>query len=223
MALLTVFSNNLDSQNGSLTNRFTNATAFYIDAPLLGAELEIDVYLQVYFPTVGGERLRNLRIGSLKSGVIKLNETDTETVVPIPNEFLDSGLEMALYFTPSESIFLEVYVLGTEVTLSSLDLKITAILDNLETIGSEDFADNLLQFAIDNLLPILIQNLLPGVGVAVTGAITDLILPAITNALPSGNSVALPASTSNIALNGSRAGFTTNSTATNNTSNLRFT
>ena len=83
MALLTVFSDNLDPENGSLTARFTNATAFYIDAPLLGAELEIDAYLQVYFPTAIGERVRNLPLGKLKDGEIKLNEIDSISVETI--------------------------------------------------------------------------------------------------------------------------------------------
>ena len=80
MALQTVFSNNLDPANGSLTARFKHATAFYIDTPLESDELEIDVFLQVYFPTQTKERTRNLALGKLKDGQITLNETDTETV-----------------------------------------------------------------------------------------------------------------------------------------------
>ena len=160
MALQTVFSNNLDPENGSLTARFTNATAFYIDAPLIPAELEIDVFLQVYFPTASGERVRNLRIGSLKDGEIKLNETDTATVVPIPNEFLDSGLEMALFFTPSETIFLEVYILGQEVTIKTLDDKldtIATLLNDLDT--ARDNSDLILNLIFNSLgLPLPISS-----------------------------------------------------------------
>ena len=155
MALQTVFSNNLDPQNGSLTARFINATAFYIDAPMLNAELEIDVFLQVYFPTETGERLRNLALGKLKDGQITLNETDTVTVEPIPNEFLDSGLEMALFFLPSEPIFLEVYVLGKDCTVCGLDVKLDAIatvLNDLAAAQQNNNADLLLE-----LIPQLLQ------------------------------------------------------------------
>jgi len=155
VALQTVFSNNLDPQNGSLTARFINATAFYIDAPMLNAELEIDVFLQVYFPTETGERLRNLALGKLKDGQITLNETDTVTVEPIPNEFLDSGLEMALFFLPSEPIFLEVYVLGKDCTVCGLDVKLDAIatvLNDLAAAQQNNNADLLLE-----LIPQLLQ------------------------------------------------------------------
>lgn len=159
MAIQTVFSDNLDPNNGSLTDRFKNATAFYIDIPLLAFELEIDVYLQVYFPTQLGERLRNLKLGSIADGEIRLNQTDTETVVPIPNEFIDSGLEMALFFTPSEPIFLEVFVLGKDVTVKSLDLKLDRIvnrLDNLETSNENlDLVLNLILNAIGVPVPIV--------------------------------------------------------------------
>lgn len=136
MAVQTVFSDNLNPATGSLTSRFTNATGFYIDAPLLSSELEIDVFLQVYFATATGERLRNLALGKLKDGQITLNETDTVTVEPIPSEFLDSGLEMALYFLPSEPIFLEVYVLGKNCSLCAIDTKIEAIDNRLNDIES---------------------------------------------------------------------------------------
>jgi len=159
VAVQTVFSNNLNPITGSLTSRFTNATAFYIDAPLLGSEMEIDVFLQVYFPVFGGERVRNLALGKLKDGQIALNETDTETVVPIPNEFLDSGLEMALYFTPSDPIFLEVYVLGVDVTIETIDQKIEAIgdrLDDLETDnGNIDLILNLILNALGVPVPVI--------------------------------------------------------------------
>lgn len=101
--------------------------------------MEIDVFLQVYFPTGAGERLRNLALGKLKDGQIALNQTDTETVVPIPAEFIDSGLDMALFFLPSDPIFLEVYVIGVDVSIKSLDQKIDSLnerLNNVETSNS---------------------------------------------------------------------------------------
>ncbi len=156
MVLLTVFNSSLNPTTGSLTARFVNATAFYINAPLLPDELELDVFLQVYFPTAAGERVRNLALGKLKDGQIKLNEVDTETVVPIPNEFLDSGLEMALFFLASESITLEVYVLGQDCTLCELENKIDSLDSKLDDLTSrvEDLA-NANSDSIDNLTAIL--------------------------------------------------------------------
>lgn len=164
MALITVFSDNLNPSAGSLTSRFTNATAFYIDAPLLGAELEIDCFLQVYFPAGPGERVRNLRLGSLKDGVIKLNETDTETVIPIPNEFVDSDLEMALFFLSSDTTFLEVYVLGAECGLKN---DVLALGDRLDALEAK--IDNLVTQNSDNAsnLTTILNLILTAVGVPV--------------------------------------------------------
>lgn len=223
MAVQTVFSDNLDPDNGSLTARFVNATAFYIDVPLLNAELEIDVYLQVYFPTATGERLRNLTLGKLKDGQIKLNEADTETVVPIPNEFIDSGLEMAIYFTPSDTTFLEVYVLGLDCTLCTLDAKLDAILENLETVGSEDFQNALVQFLVDNLLPLAVNALLPGVNNLLLTVINNVLLPGIQSLLPGGTTPALPGAASSISLTGTTVNSAVGPTATNNFSATRFT
>lgn len=136
MVLQTVFNGALNPTTGSLTARFVNATAFYVNAPLLSDELELDVFLQVYFPATDGERVRNLALGKLKDGQIKLNEVDTETVVPIPNEFLDSGLEMALFFLASESYSLEVYVLVQDCTLCELENKIDDLDNKLSSLTS---------------------------------------------------------------------------------------
>lgn len=223
MALLTVFSNNLDPENGSLTARFSNATAFYIDAPLLNAELEIDAYLQVYFPTATGERLRNLPLGKLKDGQIKLNEIDSISVETIGLELLDSGLEMAIYFTPSQPIFLEVYVLGQECTLCSLDAKLDAILENLETVGSEDFQNSLVQFLVDNLLPLAVDALLPGVNNLLLTVISNVLLPGIQNLLPGVTTPALPSASNRIALTGANTNAAVPAAANNNFSATRFT
>ena len=108
----------LDPENGSLTARFKHATAFYIHTPFKSIQLEIDVFLQVYFPVGIKERSRNLALGKLKDGQIKLNEVDTKTVVPIPNEFVDSNLEMALFFLSSDTTYLEVFVLTQDCKMS---------------------------------------------------------------------------------------------------------
>ncbi len=132
MAVQTVFSSNLDPASENLTARFLNATAFYIDAPLITADLEIDVFLQVYFPVGASERVRNLPLGKVEEQAILLNVTDTQSVVTIPNEYVDSGLEMALLFLASYSTFLEVYVLGRDCTLCQIKAQNTAIKSQLD-------------------------------------------------------------------------------------------
>lgn len=120
MALLQVFSNNLVPFDSNLSVRFTKAKAFYLDASLIAGELEIDVFLQVYIPTVSGETLRNLPLTNLIPA-------DTETLITIPSEYVDSDLEMALAFFASDSTYLEAFVLGAEVTLNTLDSKLNQI------------------------------------------------------------------------------------------------
>ena len=174
MVLQTVFNSSLNPTTGSLTTRFVDATAFYINAPLLSDELELDVFLQVYFPTTTGERVRNLALGKLKDGQIKLNEVDTETVVPIPNEFLNSGLEMALFFLASESITLEVYVLGQDCTLCELEDKIDGLDNKLNTLTSrvEDLA-NANSDSINTITTVL-NLILNAVGIPVPPALPGL-------------------------------------------------
>lgn len=156
MAILAVFSNNLDPVNGSLTSRFINATAFYIDAPLITSEIEIDVYLQVYLPTSSTERVRIVPLGKLKDGEIKLNETDSETLVPIPYELIDTGLEMALYFTSSDTTFLEVYVIGIKCSLCQVQSGILAISEDLNTRFNEvNSRLNSMQSTLNQILAIV--------------------------------------------------------------------
>ena len=215
MAVLTVFSNNLSPATGSLTARFTRARGFYISAPLIASEIEIDVFLQVYFPTATGERTRKIDLGKLKDGEIKLNEVDTESLVSIPSEFVDSGLEMALLFLGSSTTFLEVYVVGAECTLCSIDAKIEQILAVIEDAQSSEFLDAVIEFAIDNILPQLLQNILPGVSNILLQIATQVLLPAILNALPGGTTPSLPPAANNIALGGSTVGFGTTESNTN--------
>lgn len=160
MAVQTVFSSNLNPAVENLTTRFTNATGFYILAPLLNAELEIDVFLQVYFPTTLGEQVRNLPLGKIEEQAVLLNITDTQSLVTIPSEYLNTGLEMALLFLASSSTFLQVNVLSPECTLCSLDSKLTTISESLNTLTEDSFTDQLIQQLQDRLLPLIIQGIL---------------------------------------------------------------
>ncbi len=110
MAVQLVFQRNLDPTSPNLTSRFTDVVGSYIAAPLISAELEIDCYLQIYFPAVIGEQVRNIPLGRITEGSILLNRTDTETALPIPEEFIDTGLEMALLFLSSDSTFIQAAV-----------------------------------------------------------------------------------------------------------------
>ena len=134
MVVQTVFSDNLDSSNPNLSSRFVDGTAFYIDAPLINSELEIDVFLQVYFPAAGSERVRNLPLGKISEQSILLNITDTESVVAIPSEFVGTGLEMALLFLASSNTYLEAYVIGKNCTVCGLRIEIDDIKSTLASI-----------------------------------------------------------------------------------------
>ncbi len=136
MALVTVFSNNLDPAGANLSTRFTDAVAFYIAAPLINSELEIDVFLQVYFPAVIGSQVRNIPLGKIEEQSILLNVTDTETANIIPSEFLDTGLEMALLFLASNTTFIQAAVVKKDCSLSDICQRLEAIEQALADLGN---------------------------------------------------------------------------------------
>lgn len=123
MGLFTVYSNNLSPSAPNLSTRFTDATSFFIHAPLIGAgiELEIDVFLQVYLPYgIGQELVRNLPLGKIEEQTVFLNITDTETLNTIPQEYLNSNLEMALLFLATDTTFLEAIIIKPQLTLTDI-------------------------------------------------------------------------------------------------------
>jgi hypothetical protein len=134
VAVQTVFSNNLDPSAPNLTSRFTGATGFYIAAPLITAELEIDCYLQVYFSAIIGEQVRNIPLGKIEEQSILLNLTDTETASVIPIEFVDTNLEMALLFLASDSTFIQVAVIKPDCTLCSLQIQLNELSNRVDLI-----------------------------------------------------------------------------------------
>ena len=149
MAVQTVFSDNLDPSNFNLSDRFIDAVAFYIDAPLIDSDLEIDVFLQVYFPTATSQRIRNFPLAKISEQSILLNQTDTESVVAIPDEFLGTGLEMALLFLASSITFLEAYIVTKNYnTIQRLQDDIDQIKEQLSRIeaGVEDNGGNIATF-----------------------------------------------------------------------------
>ena len=145
MVVKSIYSNNLNPAQPNITERFTNAVGFFINAPLLDAELEIDCFLQVYLPFTAGEQVRNYPLGKITEQAILLNLTDTESLVSIPEEFLDTDLEMSLLFLASDTTFLEVYVIEKKYNLAD---DLTLIKDQLSTIQLQE---NVLE-AISNLL-----------------------------------------------------------------------
>lgn len=124
MAILTVFSDNLSPIQGSLSARFTKAKGFFIDAPLTNSELEIDIFLQVYLPSPRGDHTRLLPLSVF-------NPNDTETLITIPTEYVDSDLEMALLFLASDTTYLEAYVIGAECTLLGINTKLDQITQSI--------------------------------------------------------------------------------------------
>lgn len=117
MAQQIVFQGNLVPDQPNLSNRFSNAVAFFISAPLISAELEIDCYLQVYIPAVTGEVVRVINLGKIVEQAVYLNLADTETLSIIPSELLDTGLEMALLFLPSDETFIQAAVITQDCSV----------------------------------------------------------------------------------------------------------
>ena len=136
MAVQIVFSDNLNPSAVNLSSRFSRATAFYIDLPLIGAELEIDVFLQVYVESVIGEIARNVPLGRISESSILLNKIDTEILQFIPTELQNTGLEMALLFVPAsgETSFLYAYVIQPDCNLCTIDNKLDLISDAIGVI-----------------------------------------------------------------------------------------
>lgn len=131
MVVRQIYSNNLNGDEPNISERFSNAVGFIIDTPLLDSELQIDCFLQVYFPTESSEKIKNYPLGKIEEQVVLLNLTDTESLVSIPSEFLDTDLEMALLFLGGNSIFLEAFVIEKKYNLSE---ELTAIKESLSTI-----------------------------------------------------------------------------------------
>ena len=120
MAVQIVFSGDLDPENPNLSTRFSEATSFFIQAPLINSELEIDVYLQVYMPGVIGETARNIPLGKIVEQTVLLNVTDTETANLIPIEYQNTGLEMALLFSASDTTYLYAIVIKPDCNICQL-------------------------------------------------------------------------------------------------------
>lgn len=140
MVLQQIYSNNLNPAIPNLTQRVKNVIGFFIDAPLIENELEIDCFLQVYFDLGGREIARNLPLGKIEEQAILLNKTDTETIFPIPQEFVNSDCEMALLFLASDNTFLEVYAVKQLINLADklilIEQKLDLILNNSNVTSS---------------------------------------------------------------------------------------
>lgn len=134
MAVQIVFQNNLNPSSENLSARFIGATAFYIAAPFISVELQIDVFLQVYFPAIAGEQVRVIPLGRIEEQAVVLNIIDTETTQLIPSEFVDTDLEMALLFLASDSTFIQAAIVKPNCTLNTLCASLDLINDRLAAI-----------------------------------------------------------------------------------------
>ena len=155
MAVQLVFQGNLDPSNPNVSSRFTDAIGFYIAAPLITAELEIDVYLQVYFPAVIGEQVRNIPLGRVIEQSILLNVIDTETALAIPKEYLNTGLDMALLFLPSSTTFIQAAVVKKNCSLCQIAKDTSDIKSRLDGIEQTLNLLNLIVRALNIPIPVI--------------------------------------------------------------------
>ena len=148
MAVQLVFNGILNPATVNLSVKFTDAIAFYIEAPILDGDVEIDVFLQLYLPN---NKVRNIPLGKLEEQAILLNQTDTETASFIPYEYQDTTLEMALLFLPSEAFTLQAFVITKEVTLLGIQDQLAVISQQILDLATIDDFSNI----IDNLILLL--------------------------------------------------------------------
>ena len=120
MAVQIVFNDNLNPATANLSSRFINGSAFYLSAPLIDSELEIDVFLQIYIPTLDGETVRVIPLSKVEEQAILLNRSNTETMMVIPYEFVDTNLEMALLFLASSNTYLQATVISKNCNLTTI-------------------------------------------------------------------------------------------------------
>ncbi|MGK7951400.1 MAG: hypothetical protein AB4368_22100 [Xenococcaceae cyanobacterium] len=139
MVIQQVFNNTVNPDASNLSDRFTDAIAFFISAPLLTDEIEIDVFLQIY---LDNSSIRNIPLGRIEEQVMWINSIDTEIIQAINYEFVDTNLEMALLFLPSEAFTLEAFIVKKNITLNSLKKQLDdiakAISSPIETTPSTD-------------------------------------------------------------------------------------
>lgn len=147
MALEIVFQNNLAPDSENLSTRFIDATGFYIAAPFLSSEYQIDVYLQLYLTTQTDEQVRVLSLGTIEEKAVWLNIIDTERFQTIPTELLSTGVEMALLFLSSDETFIQAAIVKPECTisdvcssLSAIEARLTAIENALNSTPVENTA-----------------------------------------------------------------------------------
>lgn len=129
MVVQQVFSSNLNASIANLSSRFVDAIAFYIHTPLSTFELEIDCYLQIYLPSNNQPIIRVISLGKIEEQNFSLNSIDTESIVFIPEEYQDTGIEMALLFVPSDftTTYLEAFVIKKNANLQTIAERLLAI------------------------------------------------------------------------------------------------
>lgn len=107
-----------DAENRSI--EFTSGLGFYLIAPTIADEIEIDIFLQVQLsPSI----VRQVRLEPM-------NLSNTERLTLIPSQLANLGLPMYLAIFPSEAIDLEIILLQP---ISPLE-EITELLDKLNQL-----------------------------------------------------------------------------------------
>ena len=137
MTVSTVFSGVAQTGVINTSDGFNNATAVFIQAPLLTVEVEIDIYLQVaHIPLVGAPVIRNCPLSISLGDSLKVNQIDTEIVLPIPFEFSATGLQMGLAFVVSQPVTLTIYIAKKTCTLETICENQNLIFSRLDTIDN---------------------------------------------------------------------------------------
>jgi len=154
-----VFNRSMTPASINRSDRFLGADFLYIIAPDSTAEIEMDVFLQIFLP-FGEQRKIQLESPSILATV---NQVNTETVARIPIEF--KGYEMYLALTPTSSDFLEVWVSGSTSPCEELGDQ----LDRIESKTNLCIASNVISSIVDIVLVGAFGGVLTGVASKILG------------------------------------------------------
>ncbi len=133
------------------TDSFRNGKAIYIIAPNITDELEIDFYLQV---DIGDQQRRLLTL---------TNDFRADTVrfFVIPEELINSNLDLYVAFSNTLGITIEIFVVLADITLESISDDLQEITNGIANIAEDTTTEEAIELIVHILTAISAGNPLP--------------------------------------------------------------
>jgi hypothetical protein len=147
MSITKVFDGIANTNTENLTALVNGATGFYIVAPDLSEEIELDFYVQ--FELNIFERNKRIRIQD------DITLSDTLTLIPLPEELRNiNSNNIKLLFLTDIQFYLEVYIIipdkfDGEEDLEEIKTQLTELLEKVES------SDKNIEVLLDIVLPLL--------------------------------------------------------------------